>query len=118
MSGPPKGQGWARPCPGMWGLERLSGWCSGVAAVAEVIATLLGAEAVEQPAQHLPQGLDGSGCGLAEQPLELAEGQFDGVEVRAVRRQGQYTAAPPLDQPAPRLLGGAAEGFHGPPAAP
>jgi hypothetical protein len=44
--------------------------------VADVVFALLGFDAVEQPADGLPEGLDGSFSGVAQHAFELGERQF------------------------------------------
>src|SRR5262245_2918961 len=68
-------------------LVRFSLACSGISAVPEVVPALRGAEGIDRLPQESPQAIDRPLAGLAQQGLELGEGQLDRVEVRAVRRQ-------------------------------
>jgi len=38
---------------------------------------------------HVPEGVDGSGLGFAQELLELGKGHFDRIEIGAVGRQEQ-----------------------------
>ncbi len=44
-------------------------------------------EGREQAGDGSPEGLDCSGCGLAQMSFEFGEGLLDGIEIRRVRRQ-------------------------------
>src|SRR4029453_6177929 len=83
-----------------------------VPAVAEVVAALVRGEGVQGFPEEVPQPVDRPLAGLAQQPLQLGEGQLDRVEVRAVRRQVHQPAPGRLDRlthPHPLLAG---EGGH------
>lgn len=58
-----------------------------------VVLALAGREAIEQASDAVPEGLAGSLAGLSEPFLELGEGHFDWVEVRAVGWQEQQACA-------------------------
>src|SRR5438270_9645306 len=80
-------------------LERFHVWCSGrwVAAVADVIAAFGRCEGVECLPQKRPESLDRPLAGGSKQVLELGKGQFDRIEVGAVRRQVAQFGAGGLD---------------------
>ncbi len=56
------------------------------------------ADGIEHALRVLPKGLDPAMAGGTHQLFELAEGLFDGVEVRAVRRQIQHGCANGFDR--------------------
>ena len=55
--------------------------------MAEVSGAFVGAEAIEEAADDVPQGAGGPGSGRAQQALEFAEGEFDRVQIGTVGRQ-------------------------------
>ena len=75
-------------------LERLIG---GVSSVLEVVpALVLGVEGADV-ADGVAEGVDGSCADAPEMGLELCEGHFDRIEVRAVRRQEEEPGATLLE---------------------
>ena len=69
-------------------------------------------EAVEEVADALPGGFDGSLGGLAQQGLELGEDLLDGIEVGTVGRQEEQLGAGGADGAAHGLAFVAAEIVH------
>jgi len=68
--------------------------------VLEVVQTFARREAGEQVANDVPEGLEGTGGGFAQQGLELGEELFDGIEVRGIRRQIEQGGAGGFDSSA------------------
>ena len=58
-----------------------------IAGSSEVVFAFRWCEGVDALGDGVPEVIDGSGGGLFEESLELGEGHFNGVKVRAVGRQ-------------------------------
>jgi hypothetical protein len=69
----------------------------------EVAGAFGGTEGVEGLADGVPEGVDGSGRGGAEQRLELGEQLFDRVQIGAVGRQVEQPGAARRDRFAPAV---------------
>ena len=69
-----------------------------VSAVREVISALVLRELIEDAAAELPELIDGPFRPVAQQLLELGEGQFDRIQIRRIRWQVSQLGAGSLDR--------------------
>src|SRR6516225_2943768 len=79
-------------------LERISSSCSSVAAVAKVADAFRGSESIQDPAQVCPEFIDGALFRTTDQVLELGEGIFNRIEIRAVWGQEHHPSTGRLDR--------------------
>ena len=61
--------------------------------MSDIVGALLWGEEVEGAANEVPEGVDGSGLGLAQQFFEFGEGHLDRIEIGAIGRQKQDARA-------------------------
>ncbi len=72
--------------------------------MADVVGAFFRSKEVEGSPDEVPEGIDGSGLGLAQQFFEFGEGHLDRIEIRAVGRQEQEARAGGGDEARRRFI--------------